>query len=482
MHISRIGITGFRRTSSHAKEIAALLVVIIIQLDAVRITVAQSYPSTPPPASGGITEPQGLTLALAVDIALRTNPMVRATTSGSELAEAQLGEARSGRMPFLQFSETVTRSNNPVFVFGSLLEQGRFAEQNFALSSLNAPDAVNNFRTALTFRIPVFDQKQTTTRINQAELGASQAALQHDLVQQQIRFEVLRAYYALVVAEAKQAVADEAVLMAESDVKRVRDMYEAGMVVQSDLLSVEVQLAEFRQQQIQAQGDIITARAGLNTALGIAIDTPNKVTGQLLEKSFQVADQPELIRLALAKRPEIARARNDLASSKERVRGARGEFLPRIDFFGSVGASGQGLASGSSDYALGASVTFNIFDAGRSARINQARAAEALASAEQEQTANQIRFEVVRAYQQYVSARARVTVARQAVEQAKESLRIVQDRYREGLTTVTETLRAETAFVRSRLALLGARYDHYVGYAGILLATGTLNDVQPFAS
>lgn len=425
-------------------------------------------------------QPEGLTLPLAVEIALRTNPLIRATASGSEMARSQVNEARAGRLPLVQFNETIARSNNPVFVFGSLLEQGRFSAQNFALDALNAPASLNNFRTSLSVRVPLFDQHQTQTRINQAQIGQQQADAQTERIRQQIRFEVLRAYYGLLVARAKKEVADEAAHMAEAEVKRIRDMHEAGMVVTSDLLSAEVQLAEFQQQQIQAEGERITAQAALNVALGVSIDTPQNVTGELVEKEFTVASQDEFIRLAMHHRPEMAQARLSLKSTREQTRGARGQFLPRVDLFGNFGLSGQGLASGSSDYTIGASLTFNLFDAARRARIDQARAAEEMAAAGQESLANQIRFEVVRAYQLYISARARLVVTARAVEQAKETLRIIQDRYREGLTTITESLRAQTTFVRARLNLLSARYDHYTGFAWILLASGRLTDVQPF--
>jgi outer membrane protein TolC len=162
------------------------------------------------------------------------------------------------------------------------------------------------------------------------------------------------------------------------------------------------------------------------------------------------------------------------------VSGARDDVLPRVDAFSSVGISGRSPVTGSSDYAVGASVNLNLFDAGRKARIDQARATEAIAQAEQEQLANQISFEVVRAYQQFISARERVHVVAQTTTQAGEVLRIVQDRYREGLTTITEVLRAELALVRSRTDVLTARHDHYVAYANVLLATGRLKDVRPF--
>jgi outer membrane protein TolC len=382
----------------------------------------------------------------------------------------------------IQFNENFTRSNNPVFVFGSLLEQGRFGPQNFAINSLNSPDALNNVRTSLLFRMPVFDQLQSSSRINQAELGRKQADAQSEAARQQLRYEVLKAYYGLLIAEAKKDVADEAVKLAEADVKHIKDMFETGMVVQSDLLAVEVQLAEFRQQQIAAEGDVTTALAGLNTAMGIAIDTPQKIAGRLVEKSFSAGTQEELIRLAMSNRPEMSQSRLAVRSAEQGTRGAKGAYLPRVDFFGGYGVSGADLASGSSDYTFGASLTFDIFDAGRKARLDQARAAEATAAANEERQASQIRFEVVRAYQQYVSARERTSVASRVVDQAREALRIVRDRYEAGLTTITEVLRAETAFVRARMNLLAARYDHYVGYAGVLLASGTLVDVQPFIS
>jgi outer membrane protein TolC len=464
----------FNRTSHPTKirKLSALLLsLMMIQAGAGQLIAARAQ-----------TTDEGLTLPLAVEIALRTNPLARATNIGREIADAQLAEARAGRWPSLQVSENFTRSNNPVFVFGSLLEQSRFTAQNFDLRSLNNPDSLSNFRTALTFKLPVFDQRQAATRIAQAQIGQRQADAQTIQAQQQLRFETLRAFYGVLLAQARKEVADEAVKLAEADVKRSRDRYETGLSVISDLLASEVQLADFKQQQIVADGDIITAVAALNTALGLPVNTPQKVSGALLEKTFDLASQDELMRLALEHRPDYARAGLALRERQEQTRGARGELLPRVDLFTSLGLSSRNLTSGSSDYLVGASVTFNLFDAGRNARISQARAAQSLAATEQERLASQIRFEVVRAHQQFISARERLAVASRIISHATEALRIVQDRYHEGLTTITEVLRAETALVQARLNALAARYDHYIGYANVLLSSGQLNDVQPFVA
>jgi outer membrane protein TolC len=75
-----------------------------------------------------------------------------------------------------------------------------------------------------------------------------------------------------------------------------------------------------------------------------------------------------------------------------------------------------------------------------------------------------------------------MAVVAQVTAQATETLRMVQDRYHAGLTTITELLRAQTALVRARSDVLAARYEQYVGYANVQLAAGRLKDVGAFGS
>jgi outer membrane protein TolC len=379
-------------------------------------------------------------------------------------------------------TSSFTRSNNPVFVFGSLLEQGQFGPENFAINSLNHPDAINNLRSSLTLRFPVFDQRETTTRIASARIRQQQADQQSSLIEQQIRFEVIKSYYGLLLAQAKFRVAEDAVRTAEADVKRARDLVETGVTVQSDLLAARVQLSQFRQQEIQMRGELVTALAALNMALGLPVETQQQPSGELVDRRFTVDVVELLSSQALQNRPDYQKAVLSLRDASTHLHGARGEWLPRVDAFVSTGFSSEHLTNGSGDYAAGATVSFNVFDAGRKTRIAQASAAQSIANAEQERLANQIRFEIVRAYQQYVSARERLEVVAEVSAQASETLRIVQDRYHAGITTITELLRAETALVRARSDVLAARYDQYLSYANVLLATGQLKDAAVFGS
>ena len=462
----------FQASRHSARITAALCFVLITQL--ARVSTFGQQPTEP---AGALTLPQ------AVDMALQTNPLTQSTAASRRLADAQLRAARAGRKPVLQASETFTNSNNPVFVFGSLLEQGRFGTNNFAINSLNNPDPFSNFRSAITARFPLFDQRQTETHVTQARIRRQQADQKTELVEQQLRFEVIRAYYNVLLSRSRVSVADEAIKTAEADVKRARDLFETGISVHSDLLAAEVQLSEFRQQRIQANSDLATAFAALNTALGSPVTNSQSLAGELVDRTFTIEPVELLISQALQTRSDYQAAVASVELSRAQIRGVRGEWLPRVDAYATAGASTRYfVTSGSTDYAVGATVTFDIFDAGRKPRLEEASASESIAKAEADQLRNQIRFEVVRAYQQYISARERLAVVAQVSAQASETLRIVQDRYHSGLTTITELLRAETALVRARTDVLAARYDQYVGYASLLFSAGQLKDVSQFSS
>lgn len=422
-----------------------------------------------------------LTLVAAVDEAMRTRPSIRGAEAVQRAADARIAEARSGRMPRISSGERMTNGNNPVFVFGTLLEQGRFGAANFEIDALNQPDPITNFRSQIDLVAPIFDQRQTSTRVAQAQLAREGADADREMTEQRIRFDVVASYYGVLVAEAALGVADDAVLAAESDAKRIRDRVDAGLVVESEHLAVEVQLAEFRQQQIEARGSVRSARATLAKALG-APEGPARILGtELAERTFAPPPLSELTGTLLLQHPEYRRAELEARSRAESIRGAQGEYLPRVDGFASVGNSGNKLVNGSGDYAVGVSLTFTLFDAGRRHRIDAAEAAKLVAEAARDERANELRLDVARAYEDFVAARERLSVTTKAMEQAEEVLRVVRDRYQAGLTTVTEVLRAETALVRSRLNHLSVRYAHTVGYARLLLASGALTDVAPFA-
>ncbi|MFH1964348.1 MAG: TolC family protein [Acidobacteriota bacterium] len=429
-----------------------------------------------------IPDSEGLTIGEAVREAILANPLVGAARAGERVAEARVSESKAGRLPFLQLEQTLMHSNNPVFVFGSLLEQEGFSSGYFDTGFLNDPPFMNNYRSLLNLKVPVFNKFKTSTAIEEARIGREQASADTEWTEQQIRFQVIRAFYGVHVAQAREVVAAETVKAAEKEAADIREMLEQGMAVKSDLLAMQVQLADFRQNLSQASGTVKTAKAALNTVLARPIDTPFQVAGQLESRAFLLPGEDELVKIALVSRPDYQKANHEISAMEQKIKAAGGQWWPDLNVFAQVGRSSRNITDGSSDFAIGAGLTFNILDFGRGARIEQARAGTDAVRAQAQYQANAIRLEIAQSYQMFNTSKERLEVASSAVAQAMEALRIVQDRHEAGLTTITEVLRAQTAMLGAKMNLLGAQYDLYLSFAKTKLAAGSLTGVEEMAS
>lgn len=423
---------------------------------------------------------QTLTLRDAVNEALTRNPAVAAAEARSAAAEAREKEARAARIPRVDLSESVMRGNNPVFVFGSLLEQGEFAPRHFDAGFLNAPPALTNFRAALSARYSIFDRLRTDTAIRQSRNGVARASSESGEARQQIVAATVARYYGVAVAEEKLAVARAAVRSAEAAAKSTRDRFEQGLIVESDALSADVQLAGFRQRAIAAEGDVAIARAALATLLQRPRAEGLTVAAALPEMRTDAADLDAAVLRAVEQRAPVRAASTAIADAELRLRAERGTALPRVDAFGTFGASGASFGSRNTDHTAGLAITLELFDRGRPARVAAARAEIDAARAGEAMARDAVTMEVVTAWHRLTASRESAAVAATAARQAEAAARIVRDRYESGLTTITEQLRAQTALVSAQFDLLAARYESLVAHADLLRATGDLNDVDPF--
>lgn len=421
-----------------------------------------------------------LTLPEAVDEALSRNPAIAAADARQRTASAREAEARVARYPRLDLGESATRGNNPVFVFGSLLEQGQFAARHFDPAFLNAPDALTNYRAAMTARIAVLDRLRTTTAIRQRRNDVDRAAVELEETRQRLRFQAVTAYYRVLVTEERLAVARDAASTAGADAKATRDRFEQGLIVESDALSADVQLAQFRQRVLQAEGELAVARAALATLLHRPQNVPIDVAGPLPDTRPATLDLDEVLAGATARRAPVKIAASHALDAQLQLSSERGTALPRVDAFATFGASGGTFGNRDSDHTAGVAVTLELFDRARPARIAAARGGVEAARAEELTARDMVTMEVVTAWHRLRAADAMAAVAATAVDQADAAARIVRDRYTEGLVTITEHLRAQTALVSVRFDLLNARYESLAAHAELLRATGDLTDVQPF--
>ena len=428
------------------------------------------------------TEPSPLTLQQAVKIALEKNPLRKAALADTRVASADVREARSVLMPRLMFSETATRGNDPVYVFGSELRQQRFTAADFAPNKLNTPLPFGNFSTRFGGTWNLFDSLASWHGVNRARQMNEAAVHQLERTDQEIVFRVVDAYYAVLLASKQLEVTEQAVQTSQSIMDRSQARFDSGLVVESDLLTAKVRMAARQQELIRARNNLDLTRAQLSTAMGVPVDSMFQPAEALAERTLPIPVLHEIEKQALTNRPDLKRIQSEEATQQQSVAVAKSSFGPRVNAFAGWEMDNPTFVAGGggNNWLGGVEVQFDIFQGGaKRAELARERALQERVIAMKQVASDGVRLEVRRAYYNLDSSRQEVEVARAAITQAQDSLRINQNRYDGGLTTITDLLGAEEATRRSQTDYWEAVYRFHTSYANLELASGTLNPQSP---
>lgn len=427
-------------------------------------------------------EPSPLTLKQAVTIALEKNPERKAALADTKAAAADIKEARSFLLPHVTFSETATRGNDPVYVFGSKLRQQRFTAADFSLNSLNTPPPLNNYTSRFGGTWNLFDSFASWRGVYRAELGKQAAEHQLERADQEVVFGVVNAYDAVLLAKKELEVAEQATKTAQAIFDRSKARVESGVAVESDLLNAQVRLAARKQELIHAQNNVSLARAELARAMGISSDKEIQPAEALAERALPEKSLDELEKQALESRPDWKRVQSDEAAQKQSVAIAKSSFGPRVNAFADWEADNPTFVSGGggNNWVAGIEIQLDLFQGGaRRAKLQHEQATQQKVAALKDAARDAIRLEVRRAYYDFDAARQQIEVAKAAIAQSQESLRITQNRYESGVSTITDLLSAEEAASRSQADYWQTVCRYQTSYANLELATGTLNTQSP---
>jgi len=427
-------------------------------------------------------QPSSLTLQQAVNIALEKNPLRKAAIADTKVAFAGVRAARSFLMPHLSFSETATRGDDPVYVFGSKLRQQRFTQADFTLNKLNTPLPFGNFATRFGGSWNLFDSFASWHGINQAKQMNEAAGYQLDRTDQEIVFRVVNSYYDVLLAAKELEVTEQSAKTANSIMDRSQARFDSGLTVESDLLTAKVRIAARQQEVIRARNTLEVAQAQLNTAMGMTLDSSFQLTGGLAERTFPIPAVQDVEKQALTNRPDLKRIASEEAAQRQSVSAAKSSFGPRVNAFAGWEMDNPTFVAGGggNNWLGGIEVQFDIFQGGaKRAELSRQRALEEKVVAMKQAASDAVRLEVRRAYYETDANRQQIEVARAAIAQAEESLRINQDRYDSGLTTITDLLGAEDAARRSQTDYWEAVYHFQTSYANLELASGSLNPQSP---
>jgi outer membrane protein len=388
-----------------------------------------------------------LTLAGAMQRARENAREVGAARARLEAADARARQAKGFRLPSVNLTALWTRTDNPAEVFALKLNQGTFSFPDFVQSDPNSPAPINAGITRGEIAVPIFTGGELSGRIDQARLGAEAASKSVAWAGNNAALEAAEAYVMVAQAEEYAALLSKARETVAAHVALAKSYVEQGMLVRSELLRAEVELARIDDLVEEAEGRVRVANANLAFRLGAPGDS-----------SWQLSPLPEPRPVegpvgdwlsSAAERPDLASAQKLLAAGELEEKVRKAPLWPKLAFvargelygehaFGSSGTSGS----------LMAVVTWNVFSGGAD-----------LAAAAVARFAEGVRLEVRQAFEEAGTARARAETARKALAAARESERITAERFRSGVVKMLDLLDATTARREAETRELVARAD-----------------------
>lgn len=384
-----------------------------------------------------------------------SDALARARTTSGRLAELRAREeggeavwraARSARLPQIDLQAAYTRNSGvPELVLPGTPPRVLFP---------NIPDT---YRLHAGLTLPLYTGGRIGNTVAAAREQATAARSFARAGEADVVLETTAAYWSLVTARANAVVWDEAIASFDSHLADARNRRDLGLAARNEVLAVEARRAEAELARIEARNAEETAEAELRRLTGVPPRARLEVEAAVAADDV-LPEGEALIAAALESRPEVKAQQARVSAAEAAARAAGGARLPQAVLQAGWDHARPNprllpLADAWNDtWSVGIGVSYTPFDGGRTASaVAQARAEASAARAQLDDLVARVRLDVTSRVLDLAAAQAAIAVAERGLEAAGESLRVVQDRYREGLLTTTDRLEAEAALLRAGL-------------------------------
>jgi len=421
-------------------------------------------------APGLADEP--LTLRSAMSVAREKAREVAAAGARQEAAEARVAQAKGFRLPSVSVSEIYNRTNSAAEAFALKLNKGAFSFPEFVATDPNSPDWLGAAITRVEATLPLFTGGELSGRIDQARSAAEAAGKTAGWAADGAALAAAEAYVMVAQAEEYARLLTRGRDTVKAHVELARAYAGQGMLVRSEVLRAEVELGRLADLVSEAEGKVRVANA--NLAFRLAADGGARYELAALPSPAPLGDDLAAFLASAAGRQDLLSARSLLRAGELEETVKRAAFFPKIGVMARYDLVGTRLFGNDSRAGtLMAMAQWNVF-AGFSDRAAVV-AARAEARAGREDVARfdeGVRLEVRQAFEEARTARERHATSVKAIEAARESERIVSERFQNGIVKMLDLLDVATARREAETRELVARAESHLTAFRLALKAG----------
>ncbi|TWI67787.1 outer membrane protein TolC [Desulfobotulus alkaliphilus] len=417
---------------------------------------------------------EALSLKEMLVIARKGSPDMEAARARILEAEALFREAGSGLWPVFGVSLAWTKGDAPSSYLFKTIDQRRLPQNvNF-----NDPGSFNNAEAALWGRMQLYDGGRTGIFRQMADMGRKEAVLGLEHRASHLGAAVVQAFFQVKAAEDYLGIVEESIAAVSRQLEVMEVQYRGGGVLKSDLLSLEVRLAEVMEEKVSSESRLKIASSALSALLGFC---PGKGI-RPGKADLVLPDMPlegnAAMALALENRADLKAMKLSVQRSGKAVDAEGRRMLPGLTLQGRYWHHDPDAAfdKNRENWELSLKASWEIFDGfSRKAGKEAALARKAGEEARARGLILEVRQDVEEGLSAVSGAKARYRVARRAVALAGESLDLVRRQYEGGAVDVTRYLQAELDYNRARVRKTAAFYDQERARAELARALGLLS-------
>lgn len=407
----------------------------------------------------------------AISATLSNNKSIRLAQLDERIAETNYKQTTAFFLPQIGLSYTAISSNNPLNAFGFKLQQQSITQNDFNPSLLNAPGATGDFTTKLEVQQPLVNADLWFKR-KAAAKQAEMYPLITGRTKENLTYEVQKAYLQLQLAYDAVKVLEEALQTAHSVYKFTDDHFQQGLIQKSDVLNAQVMVRAVETNLAKAKSNIGNA----SDYLGLLMGQGNGII-YTVDPSSQTTDSP------IGSPAEVPKNRSDFMAMQKaieatdlQIQSQKKSKYPRLNTFGSYQFNDYRLLGfGSNAYLMGVQLSWTIFKGNSTRNSVAAQLLERNKLKEQlSQQQEQSRLELNKAYRDLADAQFDITQQQLSIQQAKEALQILQNRFQQGLANTTDVLQAATQVSQQQYALVQAIYHVNITKAYVQLLTASI--------
>jgi outer membrane protein len=415
------------------------------------VAASSSFAQTPP----------RLSLKDAEQRALAGHPDIAGAQAAAQALQQSVREVKSAYWPAI-FGNVTGAAASPD---GTRITAG----------ALNNPSVFDRFATGAIASQLVTDFGRTGDLVRTQKLRAGAQEQDVTQVRAEVLLDVDRSYFDVLRSQSVERVARQTVDARQLVVDQVTALANSGLRSGLDLSFARVNLSQAQVLLVQAQGDVQSAFAALNTAMG----APQTSTYELVDEPLVAPagdDASVMIGQALRDRPDVAAARLSAQAAATFADAERALLLPVVSGVATAGVTPLRDSALGEHYAVaGFNVTVPVFNGG----LYSARHAEAVyraqaANASLRDLENRVARDVTLAWVQTRTAYQRVDLTNQLVAQASDALDLAQQRYAMGLSSIVELTQAQLNKTQADIDQASARYDYQARTSALKFQTGAL--------